>query len=230
MSRRSRLRLERRDGCPKARTLNRSRRRDTVIGVMKTDASNVGAPQLWRIPRIQYERMVSAGAFGPDDRVELLDGVLIAHEPQGSRHATAVALTRAVLEKAFGPGYHVREEKPLALDPLSEPEPDLVVVRGTPRDYRDAHPSTPLLMVEVAESSLRFDRRGKGAVYARAGVSDYWVLNLVDDVLEVYREPVRSSSTPVGWKYRRVKLLRRGTNVSPLAAPRRRIRIVDLLP
>jgi Uma2 family endonuclease len=197
---------------------------------MKAYASNVPAARLWRIPRVRYERMVTAGAFGPDDRVELLDGVLIAHEPQGSRHAAAVALTRAALEKAFGRGYHAREEKPLALDPLSEPEPDIVVVRGTPRHYRNAHPSTPLVMVEVADSSLRFDRRDKGRIYARAGVPDYWLLNLLDDVLEVYREPVRSSSSASGWKYRSVKLLRRGATVSPLAAPRRRIGIADLLP
>ena len=174
--------------------------------------------------------MVTAGAFGPGDRVELLDGVLISHEPQGSRHAAAAALTRAALEKAFGRGYHVREENPLALDPLSEPEPDLVVVRGTPRDYRNAHPSTPLVMVEVADSSLSFDRCDKAGIYARAGVPDYWVLNLIDDVLEVYREPIRSSSTPSGWKYRSVELLRSDATVSPLAAARRRIRIADLLP
>jgi Uma2 family endonuclease len=197
---------------------------------MKAYASNVPAAQLWRIPRVRYERMVTAGAFGPEDRVELLDGVLIAHEPQSSRHASAVALTRAALEKAFGRGYHVREEKPLALDPLSEPEPDIVVIRGTPRDYRNAHPSTPLVVVEVADSSLRFDRRDKGGIYARAGVPDYWLLNLLDDVLEVYREPVRAPSSPSGFKYRSVKLLRRGATVSPLAAPRRRIRIADLLP
>jgi hypothetical protein len=68
------------------------------------------------------------------------------------------------------------------------------------------------------------------AFYARAGVADYWVLNLVDDVLEVYREPVRSSSSPSGWKYRSVKLVKAGATVSPLSAPRRRIRIADLLP
>jgi len=197
---------------------------------MRAYASNLPAAPLWRISRNRYERMVSAGAFGPGDRVELLDGVLIAHEPQGSRHAAAVALTRAALEKTFGRGYHVREEKPLALDPLSEPEPDIVVVRGTPRDYRNAHPSTPLVMVEVADSSLAFDRRDKAGIYARAGVPDYWVLNLIDDVLEVYREPVQSPSTPSGWKYRSVERLHRDATVSPLAAARRRIRIADLLP
>ena len=90
--------------------------------------------------------------------------------------------------------------------------------------------TTPLVMVEVADSSLGFDRRDKAGIYARAGVPDYWVLNLIDDVLEVYREPIQSSSTPSGWKYRSVKLLRRDATVSPLAAARRRVRIADLLP
>src|SRR6266571_5897223 len=101
---------------------------------------------LWRMPRARYDRLVEAGVFGPDDRVELLDGLLVAREPQGARHATVVALARAVLEKAFGRSYHVREEKPIALDEQSEPEPDIVVVPGRPRDYLDAHPSRPVLV------------------------------------------------------------------------------------
>src|SRR5438876_530912 len=119
---------------------------------------------LWRMPRARYDRLVEAGVFGPDDRVELLDGLLVARGPQGARHATVVALVRAVLEKAFGRSYHVREEKPIALDEQSEPEPDIVVVPGRPRDYLDAHPSRPVLVVEVAESSLALDRLREGGL------------------------------------------------------------------
>jgi Uma2 family endonuclease len=172
--------------------------------------------------------MVSAGVFEPGDRVELLDGLLVVREPQGSRHAVAVALVRASLERAFDSGYHVREEKPLALDALSEPEPDLVVVRGRVRDYRDAHPSVPVLLVEVADASLGRDRVRKGRLYARAGVAEYWILNLVSEVLEVYREPTRSS--PRAARYRSVRLLKKNAVVSPLAAPRARIRVAALLP
>lgn len=211
-------------------TLSDARLRDKVTGGMKTRELGPPPREIWRIPRVSYERMVDAGAFGPGDRVELLDGFLVAHEPQGSRHAVAVGLVRAALERVFLLGYHVREEKPLALDTLSEPEPDLVVVRGRPRDYRDAHPSTPLLMVEVADRSLRLDRVRKGGLYARAAVADYWILNLVDEVLEVYRQPVRSASRRHGWKYRNVRLLKHNAVVSPLAAPRARIRVADLLP
>jgi len=185
---------------------------------------------LWRMPRARYDRLVEAGVFGPDDRVELLDGLLVAREPQGARHATVVALARAVLEKAFGRSYHVREEKPIALDEQSEPEPDIVVVPGRPRDYLDAHPSRPVLVVEVAETSLTLDRLRKGGLYARAGVTDYWVVNLLDEVLEVYREPVCRPPGHAEWKYDSVRPLRRNAVVTPLAAPRARIRVASLLP
>ena len=179
--------------------------------------------------RVRYERLVDAGIFSENDRVELLDGLLVAREPQGSLHAMAVGLARIALERAFGRRYHVREEKPVALDNLSEPEPDVVVVRGRLRDYR-SHPTSPVLVVEVADTSLAFDRLRKGSVYARAGVADYWVINLVDEVLEVYREPERAPSRRAEWKYATVRLLKRNATVTPLAAPRSRIRVSALLP
>ena len=184
---------------------------------------------LWRLSRARYDQMVEAGILGPEDNVELLDGLLVAREPQGNRHAVVVAVVRAALERAFERSYYVREEKPVALDDLSEPEPDLVVVRGRPRDYLGkGHPASPLLIVEVAESSLRLDRIRKGTLYARAGIVDYWVVNLRARILEVYREPVRIAADE--WKYDSVRLLKRGAIVRPLAAPRARIRVTSLLP
>lgn len=182
------------------------------------------------MPRARYDRLVEAGIFGPDDRIELLDGLLVAREPEGSRHATAVALARLALEQAFGRAYHVREGKPIALDDRSEPEPDLAVVPGGPRDYVEAHPSRPVLVVEVANTSLALDRLRKGRLYARAGITDYWVVNLIDEVLEVYRDPVRASSGHGDSKYDSVRLLRRNAVVTPLAAPHARIRVSALLP
>jgi len=180
--------------------------------------------------RARYDRLVDVGIFGPEDRVELLDGLLVVREPQGERHATVVGLVRAALERAFGRRYHIREEKPVALDERSEPEPDIVVVPGGLRDYLTAHPSQPVLIVEVAETSLALDRLRKGGLYARAGIAEYWVVNLVDEALEVYRDPVRATSGHGGWKYDSVRLLRRTAVVIPLAAPRARIRVASLLP
>ena len=185
---------------------------------------------LWRMTRVRYDRLIDVGIFGSEDRVELLDGLLVVREPQGRRHAAVVVLVRAALEKAFGPAYHVREEKPIALDEQSEPEPDVVVVPGQPRDYLDAHPSRPVLLVEVAETSLAIDRLRRGGLYARAGIADYWVVNLIDEVLEVYREPIQEPLGQGSWKYRSVRLLRRNAVVTPLAAPRARIRLAALLP
>ena len=106
----------------------------------------------------------------------------------------------------------------------------MAVVRGHPRDYLDAHPATPVLIVEVADTSLAEDRLRKGGLYARAGIADYWIVNLVDNVLEVYRRPERAPSRRFGWKYGSVRLLRRNAVISPLVAPRARIRVAALLP
>ena len=180
--------------------------------------------------RARYDRLIGVGIFGPQDRVELLDGLLVAREPQGERHAAVVGLVRMALERAFGRRYHIREEKPVALDERSEPEPDIVVVPGGLRDYLTVHPSRPVLIVEVAETSPALDRLRKGGLYARAGIAEYWVVNLVDEGLEVYRDPVRAPSGRGGWKYDSVRLLRCNAVVTPLAAPRARIRVASLLP
>ena len=181
-----------------------------------------------RFTRVEYDRLIGQGFFDGDERIELLDGLLVVAEPQGSQHAVAVELARAALQRAFGRGHHIRGHSPVALDDVSEPEPDIAVVRGRLRRYSAAHPSSPVLVVEVADSSLAKDRVRKAVLYARAGLADYWIVNLIDRVLEVYREPERSIAGR--WKYRSVTLLGPRATVSPLAAPRCRIRIADLLP
>jgi len=102
--------------------------------------------------------------------------------------------------------------------------------RPTHRDYRDAHPSQPALLVEVSESTLAFDRRYKGSVYARAGVADYWIVNLVDEVLEVHRRPTPDPSAEFGWRYLDGEVFRTGGRVSPLARPDVTIAVADFLP
>src|SRR5215467_13899211 len=144
-----------------------------------------GETRRWR--RAEYDRLVDLGMF-EGERLELLDGLLVLREPQGSPHAATVSLIGQVVATAFGPGWHPRLQMPLALDDDSEPEPDVAVVTGVPREYLGAHPATAALAVEVAEATLRLDRV-KSGLYARAGIQDYWIVNLVERVLEVHREP-----------------------------------------
>jgi Uma2 family endonuclease len=183
-----------------------------------------------KFTRVEYARLLEAEILGPDDRVELLGGAMICKEPQLSPYATGVALAQRVLVTAFGSGWYVRAQMPVALDDESEPEPDVAVVPGDPRDYRDAHPARPVLLVEVALSRLPFDRDHKGSLYARAGIPEYWIVNLQTPRLEVYQGPVPDDAAAFGWRYGTALTLAPQEHVSPLAAPHARIRVADLLP
>ncbi|HEU4367567.1 MAG TPA: Uma2 family endonuclease [Methylomirabilota bacterium] len=183
-----------------------------------------------RFSRAEYERLIDLGVFQPGEAIELIGGELVVAEPQGAAHYTAIVKTAKVLETVLGPGWHVRTQGPIGLDDDSAPEPDVAVVPGSPDDYARAHPSRPALAVEVADSSLAADRERKGSLYARAGLSDYWVLNLVDRVLEVYREPTPDATAPFGWRYARVEVLDASARVAALAVPGSSIPVSRLLP
>ena len=183
-----------------------------------------------RFKRAEYETLIDVGFFPPAERVELLDGQLIVAEPQGSRHFAAIQATEAALRVVFGPGWQVRGQGPLAVDEESEPEPDVAVVPGSFRDYVSGHPSRPALVVEVSESSLSLDRQQKGSLYARAGFADYWIVNLIDRILEVHREPGLDQAAPFGWRYQSVALLHLDGSIAPLSAPESSIRVADLFP
>src|SRR6266850_7626822 len=154
-----------------------------------------------RFTRAEYERLIDLGVFQPGEAIELIGGELMVAEPQGAPHYTAIRKTAKALEAVFGPGWEVRQQGPIGLDDESEPEPDIAVVPGAPEDYRHAHPSRPALTLEISVSSLATDRERKASLYARAGLSDYWILNLIARVLEVYREPVPDAESPYGWTY-----------------------------
>ena len=183
-----------------------------------------------RWTRLEYERLVDLGAFGPEDRIELVGGDLLVREPRGSPHMTAIGLAEDALRAAFGAGWLIRTQGPIALDDESEPEPDVAVVSGSRRHYAAAHPTQPVLVVEVAESSLASDRERKGSLYARARVPEYWVVNLVDRGLEVHRNPRPAAEAAFGWRYTQIRRLSSGETVTPLGAPEARIAVADLLP
>src|SRR5262249_31049856 len=208
-------------------------RLDPLTRAMPSDSLHTmpqTSPRTRRLTRYEYERLVETGFFRPDEAVELIAGQLLVAEPQGGPHAVAVSLAADALRSAFGPGWVVREEKPIAPDDESEPEPDLAVVPGKHRDYLAGHPARPVLVVEVADTSLLWDRDHKGSLYARSSLPDYWIVNLVDRVLEVYREPAPDQSAPFGWRYRSVTIVRAPAAVAPLTVQNARLAVADLLP
>jgi len=184
-------------------------------------------PKRWR--RVEYQRLVDVGAFDREP-LELIGGQLIVAEPKGSQHAAAVDMAYVALLSAIPAGWTVRGQNPLALDDESAPEPDLAVVRGSPADFRDAHPTRPALVIEVAESSLQFDRITKSSLYARAGIADYWIVNLIDRVVEIYREPAADLTAPYGWRYTSLERARPPAAPTPLGVPGLPIPVASLLP
>jgi Uma2 family endonuclease len=183
-----------------------------------------------RWTRVEYDRLIDQGVFQPGEHLELLAGQLVVREPQGDPHSLAVELVNEALRAAFGAEWRVRVQLPIALDDESEPEHDVSVAAGRVQRNAEAKPSHLVLVIEVAASSLSLDREHKGSLYARARLPEYWIVNLVDRVLEVYRDPGPDPSASCGWTYRSVQSLTANEHVVPLAAPTSRIAIVDLLP
>jgi Uma2 family endonuclease len=182
-----------------------------------------------RWTRKEYQKLGELGILA-EDGVELLDGQLIVAEPKGAPHATMVRLTARALGRAFGASWLVYTQDPIALDDVSEPEPDVVVVPGDELDYFDDHPGSPALLVEVAETSLYYDRGRKGSAYARAGLPDYWIVNLVDWRIEVYRRPATDNSAELGWRYLDIELFTPDDTIVPIARPDVAIAVSDILP
>jgi Uma2 family endonuclease len=183
----------------------------------------VSAVSLKRWTRDEYDRLVASGILSPEERVELLEGDIVRMLPQNPAHALAVRDAEEALRNVFRSGFDVRVQMPFIVDD-SEPEPDVAVVRGHRREYIQAHPSSAALLVEVSDSTLDYDRRRKGPAYARAGVPDYWIVNLVDRRVEIYRDPMPDGG------YQTVTTFGPGQTLVPLGTPSASVAVDDLLP
>ena len=182
-------------------------------------------PRPWRLTRAEYYRLGELGFFN-GRRVQLIRGEVVEMSPVGGPHTMSTALVARELDATFGPRFYVRTQQPLQISG-SEPEPDIAVVAGSPRDYAD-HPTTALLVVEVSDTTLHFDLTVKAELYAQAGIVDYWVLDIVTRTLHVLRDPRPIAAG--GHRYFVTRTLTESDAISPLAAPQSRIRIADLLP
>jgi Uma2 family endonuclease len=163
--------------------------------------------------------MVEVGLFR-DERIELLQGVLVEMSPQGAKHSATVQRLNKVLLRALDPRAEVRIQSPFAAMDDSEPEPDVAIV--APGDYDEAHPCEAWLIVEVADSSLAKDRGLKAGLYAASSVPEYWIVNLEDRAIEVHWDII-------GGRYARVAPFRLGESIALQAFPDVQIEVSDIL-
>jgi Uma2 family endonuclease len=152
---------------------------------------------IWRLSIEQYHAIIQAGILTDDDSVELLEGWLVFKMPKNPPHGATTRLVRTGLENILPAGWYVDSQEPITLS-NSEPEPDIVVVRGETRQYLDRHPGAEdiALIIEVSDTTLQRDRTVKKRIYARAGISIYWIVNLVEEQVEMYSQPLVEVEQP----------------------------------
>lgn len=189
--------------------------------VIDQPVQDIARSKRWTVN--EYLRLVNNGLL-EGQYVQLIDGDIVEMAPQKEPHAVAVLLGARVLRDAFGVGFTVRPQLPFRLGAKSLPEPDLVVVVGDERStLKNGTPNTALLVVEISDSSLLFDQTKKLSMYADGNISDYWIINLSERVLEVYRQPKAG-------RYTLNTIHLPGERVSPLGKPDASISVDDLLP
>jgi Uma2 family endonuclease len=171
----------------------------------------------------EYYRMAEVGILGPSDRVELIEGEIVEMAPIGLRHALCVALLTGRLVKAIGDRALLWPQNPVRLFPDSEPRPDIALIG--PAWQRESHPGPRdvALVVEVADTTYRYDRYVKVPLYARSGVAEVWVVDLTRDVVEAFRNPSATG-------YASEQRIERGRTVAPVAFPDVVLSVADILP
>jgi Uma2 family endonuclease len=178
-----------------------------------------------RVTVERYLGLVETGVLSDDDRVELLEGVIVAMTPRNPTHAAVVTRATKALIQTVAERASVRPQCTLVLGRFSAPEPDLAVVPGSDWDYLSAHPRSALLVVEVSDTSLQQDRLTKATIYAAAGIPEYWIVNLRGGVVEVLRDPETAAA-----RYRDVRVCQRGERLELVALPGAVVATADLLP
>ncbi len=158
--------------------------------------ADISSEIIWRLSVSQYHAMLDAGIIDEDTQIELLEGILVAKMAKNPPHRISTKLIRQALENITPEGWYVDSQEPITLG-NSEPEPDIVIVRGKTTDYRDRHPAASdiALVIEVSDATLERDRTIKQRIYARAGIAIYWILNLRDRQLEVYTQPINQAGS-----------------------------------
>ncbi len=184
----------------------------------------------WRWTRREYEQAAELGWFD-GQRVELIKGKVYIKMPQNPPHTLALRASSQTTTRVFGPGFDVRQQLPLLLSTDGEPEPDILVVPGSWEDYIQ-HPTQAdvVLLIEISDTTLRYDQNQKAALYAEAGLADYWLLNVNNRTLQVRRDPAPLPNQPSVFAYQTLTVYTETDSVAPLALPQTSINVANLLP
>jgi Uma2 family endonuclease len=172
----------------------------------------------------EYETMLAAGILAENDRVELIEGEILQMSPIGSPHAGCVKRSNGTFSRLLQGRAIVSVQDPVFLSDVSEPEPDIVLLRPRADFYAGSHPRPEdvLLVLEVAETSLEFDRGVKAPLYARSGIAELWIADLVGQAIEVHRRPSAHG-------YLEVRRYQRGESLRPLAFPDIAVAVEEIL-
>lgn len=199
----------------------------TAVLVPPPQANHPPAPRLFQWTCDEFHQMGESGRF-EGRHAMLIDGVIWEQGPMNPPHAISLELVLDRLRAVFVTGWRVRVQLPLVLSLHTDPEPDIAVLPGSPRDVL-AHPTTASLVVEISDSTLAFDRYDKASLYAAGGIRDYWVVDLVNRRLLVFRDPQPDPSEPNGHVYRQQLTFGPAEAIAPLDAPNSPISVADLL-
>jgi Uma2 family endonuclease len=164
--------------------------------------------QAKRFTLAEYHKLAELGFFGEDDHIELINGEIIQMVAKGKAHETCLRKLLKELPRLVGDRATLQSQAPIILLPNSEPEPDFAILKNRSDDYLFGHPepADTLLVIEVADSSLNYDRDVKIPLYAKAGIADYWIINLGDNYLEYYSEPYQDNQGKYGYLNKRIIL------------------------
>lgn len=173
----------------------------------------------------EYDSLINTGFFNENDSIELLNGIIIEKMPKGTKHALFNDFIATRLTQIFGENAYVRNQNPIWLDDISEPEPDIVLAELPFEKYFDKHPAPKdiFLILEVSDTTLNFDRNAKSLAYARAGIRQYLLLNVNEKTLEDYREPSNDG-------FQSKQTYRAGQTFSLVSFPEIALSVTDFLP
>jgi Uma2 family endonuclease len=184
------------------------------------------ADKLWTVT--EFHQLGEHG-FLEGKRAKLIDGRIVVEGPMNPPHALSMELSMEALRKVFDTQWRFRIQLPLPVGVETDPQPDIAIIRGSARGAT-SHPTTADLIVEISDSSLKFDTTEKMSLYASAGIADYWVVDVNDRVVLVHRQPVIDAESKYGLKYGTVQKYYSGSTIAPLAVSKAAIPVAEMLP